>query len=216
MTVLYEDNNLYVINKPAGLSTESGHSKHPSAEDEAMAFLTAELGHKPRYLRAVHRLDRASSGVLVLAKNKTALSHLMSQFEHRETDKTYRAVVQTAPPASTGTITHYLKRTEDRRQAIVLPRPAENAQAATLDYQVLGEHPQGFELRLHPHSGRFHQIRAQMAFIGSPIVGDVLYGGQPWMEHAIMLHAEKMVLAHPNSGQELTFECLPDWATYRT
>lgn len=216
MTVLYEDNNLYVINKPAGLSTESGHSKHPSAEDEALAYLKVELGHQPRYLRAVHRLDRASSGVLVLAKNKTALSRLMTQFENRETDKTYRAVVVTAPPENTGTLTHYLKRTEDRRKAVVLPGFAPDAQVATLDYEVLGKHPQGFELRLHPHSGRFHQIRAQMAYISCPIFGDVLYGGPAWTEHAIMLHAEKMILAHPNSGQELTFECLPDWATYRT
>lgn len=217
MQIIFEDYYLLVINKPAGLSSESGASRHPSAETEALLYFTQTLNANSTskrlkatpYLRAVHRLDRASSGVLVFAKTKAALTHLMGQFERRETEKVYRAVVEKAPVPDEGTLTHFLRRAEDGRSAIIETTPVHGAQSCVLDYKLLKMRGKQAELEIHPSTGRFHQIRAQLAFIGCPIVGDVLYGGKAGREHEIKLHAEKLTIVHPKTEETLVLEALP-------
>lgn len=215
MQILFEDQDLLIIHKPAGLSSESGTARHPSAEREAL-----ELYHKKvlgedmggirfkisPYLRAVHRLDRASSGVLVLAKSKAMLSRLMTQFELREVEKTYQAVVEKMPEPKTGILKHWLKRDETGKRALVFDQAVPDSQPCESEYLVLEQSADQTLLEIHPRTGRFHQIRAQLAHIGCPIVGDVLYGGHFWREHEIKLHAQRLKFKHPRTEEPMVIE----------
>lgn len=219
MQIIFEDYYLLVINKPAGLSTESGTHKHPSAETEALLYFTRSLNESSTssrlkatpYLRSVHRLDRASSGVLVFAKTKAALTHLMGQFERREVEKTYRAMVEKAPASETGTLKHFLKKSEDGRKAIISDTQVKGSQPCELSYTVLKMIGKQAELEIRPVTGRFHQIRAQLAHIGCPVVGDVAYGAKPLNEHEVKLHAERLKIVHPKTEEEMVLEAAPAW-----
>lgn len=210
MDILFEDNDLLAINKPAGLSTESGRALHPSAEKEALQYLLQKGNKAPAkkmpYLRAVHRLDRAASGVLLLAKSKQVLSNLMAQFERHTIEKVYVAEVAAPPAEAGGALRHFLKRTSDGKSALVFDNPVDGSQAAALRYLVLKKKTGSAILEIFPASGRFHQIRAQLAHIGCPITGDVRYGGPFWREHAIKLHARRLVIRHPKRDETLVIE----------
>ena len=208
-----------LFRSPAGLSTESGASRHPSAETEALLYFTKSLNESSTstrlkttpYLRAVHRLDRASSGVLVFAKTKAALTHLMGQFERREIEKVYRAVVEKAPRTEAGTLKHFLRKSEDGHTAIISDTQVKGAQPCELAYKVLKMEGKQAELEIHPVTGRFHQIRAQLAYIGCPVAGDVTYGGKPYKEHEVKLHAERLTILHPKTELPLVLEAAPAW-----
>lgn len=218
MQILFEDYYLIAVNKPAGLSSESGRERHPSMEQEALMYFTKQLQEKSTstrlkqtpYLQVVHRLDRAASGVLLFAKTKAALVHLMQQFEKREVEKIYRAVVEKRPAAESGTLVHWLKKDPDGRKAIVSDTQTRGTQHCKLEYKVLEMKEKNWLLEIHPATGRFHQIRAQMAHIGCPIVGDTLYGGHSWKENQIKLHALQLKFKHPKTGATVELEALPD------
>lgn len=222
MQILFEDRDLLVINKPAGLSSESGNARHPSAEKEALELYRQQMlgetsGMSMKispYLRAVHRLDRASSGVLVMAKSKAMLTQLMEQFERRSVEKTYWAVVEKHPPLDSGALSHWLKRDEAGKRALVSDQPDPGCQPCESEYKILEKHGEQALLEIRPRTGRFHQIRAQLAHIGCPIVGDVLYGGQPWREHEIKLHAKKLAFHHPRTQAPITIEAPWDQAEF--
>ncbi|MFN0013339.1 MAG: RluA family pseudouridine synthase [Saprospiraceae bacterium] len=217
MQIIYEDDTLLAINKPAGLSSESGKALHPSAEKWAQEYTSDQrresVGAFQRapYMRAVHRLDRASSGVLLLAKTKSVLTNLMDQFEARTVEKTYVAEVVGVLPAASGTLRHYLAKSPDEKSAVVSDVSFDGSKPAECDYLVLEKTPTGMRVEIVPKTGRFHQIRAQLAHVGCPVVGDVRYGGPPWHEHAVKLHASRLSVQHPKTSQTLTIEApMPD------
>lgn len=223
MKILLEDNYLLVIDKAAGLSTENGTSRHPSAEQEALDYV---IGNKmggegasqkfgvSAYVRAVHRIDRAASGVLLFAKNKSTLTDLMGQFEQKQVEKVYRAVVEKHPPEAKGRLEHWLRRDESGKIALVTDKAVDGAQQAILRYKTLELRGDTALLEIKLETGRYHQIRAQMAHIGCPIVGDILYGGHLWREHQIKLQAARLRFRHPKSGENIVIESeLPaEWA----
>lgn len=211
--ILFEDKDLIAIDKAAGLSTESGAAAHPSAEKEALEYLLSrQPGMKISYLRAAHRLDRVSSGIVLMAKKKSVLSALMAQFEHRETEKIYWAVVPSGILKTTETtLRHWMLRSPDGKRAVVLDSETAGAQHAILHYKLLKNQGEFSLLEIKLETGRFHQIRAQLAHIGCPIAGDVTYGGTPWQEHQIMLHAGRLTFKHPAKGDLITLESRPLW-----
>jgi len=214
MQILFEDHDLLVIHKPAGLSSESGTARHPSAEKEALELYSKKVlgdggGMTMKispYLRAVHRLDRASSGVLVLAKSKAMLTELMNQFERREVEKTYQALVEKAPLPESGILSHWIKRDETGKRSLVFEKAVPEAQLSESEYKLLEMKGDQALLEIRPRTGRFHQIRAQLAHIGCPIVGDVLYGGKFWREHEIKLHAQRLAFKHPRTDAPMVIE----------
>lgn len=203
MTVqsLFEDPDYIAVDKPAGLSVESGLSAHPSLEKalQEAYFKAHQSGYARRnaYLRAVHRLDRCTSGVIVLAKNKSALTALMGLFEKRAVEKWYTAAVEKAPPATEGLLEHHICRDETGKKALIYDAPRPQTQPASLRYRVIGEQGGLTLIEVQMLTGRYHQIRAQLSHIGCPVSGDVLYGGQPWEENKIRLHASKLQFVHP-------------------
>ncbi|HMX39077.1 MAG TPA: RluA family pseudouridine synthase [Saprospiraceae bacterium] len=218
--ILFEDYYLLAIHKPAGLPAERGVANHPSAETEALLYFTRQLQQASTskrlkstpFLRVAHRLDRPTSGILLMAKTKTALSSLMAQFEQREVQKVYLAMTEKMPPAPVGTLKNWLMRDESGKKSAIHDRDRKGAQWAELSYRVLRPAGQGALMEVLPATGRFHQIRTQLAHIGCPIVGDTLYGAKPWREHEIKLHAQRLTFRHPKSGETMTLSCEPDWA----
>ncbi len=214
MKVLFEDYYLLVVEKPAGLSTESGGARHTSAEQEALLYFTESLMKTSAskrlkatpFLRVAHRLDRPASGILVLAKTKTALTHLMAQFEQRTVQKTYLAATERAPALPSAELRHWLVKDEEGKKAQIVELQGRGTQLGILTYRTLERTGKMALLEIQPTTGRFHQIRAQLAHIGCPIVGDLAYGGHFWHLDQIKLHAHRLTLQHPKTGEPLVIE----------
>ena len=230
--VIYRDDDMIVLNKPAGLPTQggSGQKRHIDGLSEALRF---EAEDKPKL---VHRLDKDTSGVLVLARNRQAARGLADAFRHRDTRKIYWAAVAGVPSPSPGTIKFGLVKAggrgrggEGEKMHCIHPRDVaetEGAKRATTDYFVLSRlASRAAWVALVPITGRTHQLRAHMAEIGHPIIGDGKYGGSGqenlgdgWgaqlggdISRKLHLHARSLTIEHPTSRALMTFTApLPD------
>jgi 23S rRNA pseudouridine1911/1915/1917 synthase len=206
--VVYEDDDLLVVDKPAGMVV------HPSAGHPTGTLVHALLGRAASRNESlgsvagvgrpgiVHRLDRDTSGLLVVAKTDAAQAALMRQFGQRQVDKEYVALVRGEAPAARGRIEAPVGRDpRDRQRMAVVAR----GRSAVTDYEVIGSGGGYTLLRLHPHTGRTHQLRAHLAFLRLPIAGDLRYGGGagPGELRRQFLHATRLSFARPGDGARL-------------
>jgi 23S rRNA pseudouridine1911/1915/1917 synthase len=208
--ILYFDNHIVVANKPAGICTESLEEK--SFEDEIGEWVKEKFAKKGRvFLRAAHRLDKLASGVVVFAKTTKALQRLHEAFRLGLTKKTYLALVEGVMPDSKGALEHYLVQEKFFAKVSSLQDP--RAKKAMLSYSVRKEGKGRSLLEVHLHTGRYHQIRVQLASIGHPIVNDGKYGGALVCESGkIALHHQVLEIPHPTSKEKLVFSAaLPDY-----
>ena len=165
------------------------------------------------FLGLVHRLDRPVSGVVVFGLTSKGASRLSEQFRQKTTKKFYRTLVEETPKPLQGSLRHYLRK-EKSLKVTVFPRPSPDAKEALLDYKVIENFKNTSLLNIRLHTGRFHQIRAQLSFIRYPIVGDKKYGASSALPlQRIALHAQSMTFKHPTSKEEIVIDCpLPeDW-----
>ena len=188
-TVLYEDNDVIVVNKPAGLLSEHSGEYCPERT-------LADYGY------IAHRLDRGTSGVMILAKSEPIQQFLKRQFRTRTVHKTYYAIVKGRPKLDAAHLDLPIARNKKRPTTF---RVEAGGRESTTDYRLLKFNGVYSLLELHPISGRTHQLRVHLQFIGHPIVGDTVYGG-PAAER-IFLHAGKLEITLPN-GERRTFEAL--------
>ena len=201
--VIYEDESLLALNKPAGLSSQGGRAQVNTLDELLWAF--AKPGKaRPRL---IHRLDRDTSGVILTAKTKPAAGFLGKAMMARKFAKTYRAIVTPgAPEPAEGVIEAALRREEIGREAYMRACPPDHpdAESARTRYRTLEATNAAALLELDPETGRMHQLRVHLAWIGRPIAGDARYGGAMAVEgHAaprLMLHAAALVFPHPGGG----------------
>jgi len=215
LAVLYEDEDIVVIDKPAGMTV------HPGVGNETGTLVSALLARWPEIAQAdpepkragiVHRLDKDTSGLMVIAKHDRARRRLMAQFQSRTVEKTYIALVERAPQTRTGRIDAPIGRDPQQRKRMAVLR---GGRPAITEYEVIDNRFRDGRalLRVRLLTGRTHQIRVHLAFIGCPIVGDAVYGfrRQRLKLKRHFLHAAELAFDHPMSGQRLRFQApLPD------
>ncbi|MEM1219205.1 MAG: RNA pseudouridine synthase [Bacteroidota bacterium] len=202
-SIIYRNNQLLAFNKPATT---------PSVPQPGEVKSLLELGeiYSKKKLYAIHRLDRPASGVLLFAKNTDALEHLNQQFRNRTVEKTYLALVKQAPNPKQGTLHHFLQKQKKGNKSIALAEANEETKEALMDYEIVGQSENFHLLQIKLQTGRHHQIRAQLAAIGSPIRGDNKYGYKRGnRDRSIQLHAWKLRFDHPISGDRETVVAPP-------
>lgn len=215
LDVIFEDNHLLVVNKPAGLLTQPSGTDRDNLEDQAKAWIK-EHYQKPGnvYLHAVHRLDSPVSGVVLFARTSKALSRLNASMRQRESKKIYCAMVKGSPPSDEGVLENYLVHDDFHAQLATKNQP--ESKLARLKYRVLERRGAMTIVEIELETGRYHQIRLQLSTIGCPILGDHRYGSAvTFADGAIALHHSRLTIAHPVTSEMMTFEApLPtSWAT---
>ncbi|GAB4504150.1 MAG: RluA family pseudouridine synthase [Anaerolineales bacterium] len=214
LDILFEDDNLLVIHKPAGMVV------HPGAGHATGTLVHAVLGYAPdiegiggeERPGIVHRLDKDTSGLILIAKNERAHRWLQDQFRLRKVEKTYLALVDGQPPTPSGRVEAPIGRDPAHRKKMAVMPPGKGREAVS-EYVTLETFAEHTLLAFHPLTGRTHQIRLHCAFLGCPIVGDKVYGRRkpslPLERH--FLHAAKLRLLLPGEKQARTFEApLPE------
>lgn len=213
--IIKETPGWLALNKPAGIQVER-NPFGPSVESLAYAHLEKQK-RKP-YAGIVHRLDRVTTGVVLVAKKRSILKQLNEQFRLKEIRKTYLAMVEKAPAQPEGTLTHWLEKDLLGKRARVSDKASGKASECILSYRQLRMDGQGRALlEVRPATGRYHQIRAQLAAVGCPVVGDTHYGAREgYQPNHIMLHAWKLAFVDPGSGDRVEVEAgVPEWAEGR-
>ncbi|NBC59094.1 MAG: RNA pseudouridine synthase [Bacteroidetes bacterium] len=206
--IIYEDNHLFVINKPVGRLVQGDATGDEPLSETVKTYIKQKY-NKPGnvYLGVVHRLDRPTSGVLVFAKTSKALSRLNKQFSERQTQKIYWAMVKNKPKATQARLVHYLKRKPKQNKSYAYPKSIPGAKQAVLNYRLLKSLKHYHLLEIELETGRHHQIRSQLSYIGCPIKGDLKYGAKRSnSDGGIDLHARKLSLIHPTTKEKMCFE----------
>jgi 23S rRNA pseudouridine1911/1915/1917 synthase len=214
-TILFEDNHLLVLMKPAGMPSQQDQTGDFNVYDWAYKYIKTTYNRPGNvFIGLLHRLDRPVGGVMVIAKTSKAAERLSHQFKTRTIAKTYWAIVEGFPPADSDQLTHYLRKRRNVNVVDAYLRPETDAQLAILDYKVLARFQRRSWLALHPITGRQHQIRAQLAQIGCPIVGDVKYGARSALpDRSIALFAHRIEFEHPTLKTPHSWEAWPPDAT---
>lgn len=205
LQILHEDNHIIVVNKRVG-DIVQGDKTGDKPLSEIVKEYIKDKYNKPGevFLGVVHRLDRPTTGIVVFARTSKALSRLNEMFSKRETQKTYWAVVKNRPSKNEDTLVHYIKRNEKNNTSKAHSNEVPDSKLAKLDYKIIRELNSYFALEIDLHTGRHHQIRAQLAAIGCPIKGDLKYGfDRSDPDGGIHLHARKLVFVHPVTKAEL-------------
>jgi 23S rRNA pseudouridine1911/1915/1917 synthase len=210
LAVIFEDNHLLVVNKPAGLPTQGVVEGAASVVTAAKDYLKRKF-KKPGnvYLGVVSRLDASVSGVLVLARTSKAAARLNEQFRERSARKVYWALVERPPDPPAGELIDWVKKDEKSQRMAVVSKHTIGAQRARLTYRTLRKLAGSCLLEIELETGRKHQIRLQLAEIECPIVGDRKYGSKRPLAGGIALHAHRLEIAHPISRETLAFTAEP-------
>jgi len=199
LQILHEDNHIIVVNKRVGDIVQGDKTGDEPLSDIVKSYLKVAYD-KPGevFLGVVHRLDRPTTGIVVFAKTSKALTRLNETFKNRETQKTYWAIVKNAPPKTEDTLVHFLRRNTKNNTSKAHLKEVPEAKEAKLSYKIIKKLDNYYALEIDLHTGRHHQIRAQLTAVGCPIKGDLKYGfDRSNPNGGIHLHARKLVLTHP-------------------
>lgn len=211
LKIIIETPNYLVVDKPCGIQVEYS-PYYPSIEQWILDYLKIQNPKKEPFVGIVHRLDRPVSGVLLVAKKKSYLKMFNEEFRLRHVKKIYQAWVENAPIEQNATLEHYLLINQKEKKAMIVNKGTKNAMPVSLTYSKIEDYKDKNILEIDLHTGKFHQIRAQLAAIGSPIIGDEKYGSRlPYQPNSIALHATKLIINDTILSQEVTFETPKEW-----
>ena len=205
MEVIYEDNHLIAVNKTCREIVQGDKTGDTPLSDMLKVWIK-EKYCKPGnvFVGVAHRLDRAVSGLVVVAKTSKALARLNEMFRTGEIKKTYWAIVKNCPPTEEGTLEHWLVRNEKQNKSYAYAEEKPEAKKAILHYKLLAKSDNYYLLEIDLKTGRHHQIRCQLAKMGCPIKGDLKYGSERSnKDGGISLHARKAQFIHPVSKQPI-------------
>ena len=209
LDIIFENEDVLVVNKPAGMVV------HPAAGHFSGTLVHAALAHAPKMEGiggegrpgVVHRLDKDTSGLILLAKNDAAHRWLVNQFKGRKVEKIYLTLVDGHPPSRTGRVEASIGRSSAHRQMMAIV-PASHGRQAVTEYRTLETFPSHSLLEVHPVTGRTHQIRVHMEFLGCPVAGDTIYGRRKssLSLNRFFLHAVKLTVRLPGEKAPRHFE----------
>ena len=205
LQILHEDNHIIVVNKRVGDIVQGDKTGDKPLSDVVKEYIKVKY-NKPGevFLGVVHRLDRPTTGIVVFARTSKALTRMNELFSNRETQKTYWAIVKNKPLNSEDKLVHFLKRNEKNNTSKAHLKEVPDSKLASLNYKIIATLQNYFALEINLHTGRHHQIRAQLSAIESPIKGDLKYGfDRSNPDGGIHLHARKLVFVHPVSKENI-------------
>ena len=205
LQVLHEDNHIIVINKRVGDIVQGDKTGDKPLSEVVKEYIKVKY-NKPGevFLGVIHRLDRPTTGIVIFARTSKALTRMNELFSNRETQKTYWAIVKNKPQNSEDKLIHYLKRNEKNNTSKAHIKEVPESKIASLDYKIIASLQNYYVLEINLHTGRHHQIRAQLSAIGSPIKGDLKYGfDRSNPDGGIHLHARKLVFTHPVTKENI-------------
>jgi 23S rRNA pseudouridine1911/1915/1917 synthase len=205
LPIIYQDDYLLLVNKPAGLAVQN---------DGKQTSLLQLIKHP---FEPVHRLDQRVSGLLLLAKTAEVQAALNKAFQERHINKQYKAIVGQQLPTAEGILEHWLRKKGEQQKAQVFKQAVAHAKQAKLQYQLKQSTNRYHLLEIQLHTGLFHQIRAQLAAIGCPIVGDLKYGfPRSSPDGSIFLQAHKLSFTNPITKEQMAFNIpIPEiWKKY--
>lgn len=218
--VLYEDNHLLIVNKPAGVLSQTDITGDKSIIELCGAYIKDKYSKPGKvFIRAVQRLDRPVSGCIILTRTSKATERMSKIIRDRKIEKTYHAICSSKPLKSEDRLEHYLKKNPKNNKVTVFKRPEEGAKNAILNYELLKELPNHCLLKVELYTGRPHQIRAQLSYIGCPVDGDLKYGSQSALkDKSIALHSREVSFTHPVKKELLTvkadYPVNPSWQLF--
>ena len=220
MEILYEDNHLISIVKPFCTPSQGDNTGDESVFDQVKEYIRTTYA-KPGnvYVGLLHRLDRPTGGIMLLAKTSKAAARMSKQFQERKVKKVYWALTERVPEPQTGELIHHLRKIGGKNIMRAFPKPVAHSKEAKLSYSVLQTRSSKALVEIHPLTGRRHQIRVQLASIGCVIVGDVKYGKTAFNpDKSICLFARSLSFMHPVQKKEITLTATPPstgaWATF--
>lgn len=206
MIVLYEDNHLIAVYKENNELVQGDITGDETLADKVKAYIK-QTCNKPGdvFLGIVHRIDRPVSGVVLFARTSKALTRLNKMFQDGEIKKKYLAIVKERPPDVAEVLTHYVKKNEKKNKTFAFQQEVKGSKIARLRYEILSRTDRYYLLDIDLYTGRHHQIRSQLALVGSPIRGDLKYGyPRSNKEGGISLHARSISFNHPVKNEEIT------------
>ncbi len=211
LQVLYEDNHLIAVNKPANVLVHGDQTGDRTLADMVKSYIKDRY-NKPGdvFLGVIHRLDRPASGVVVFARTSKALERMNKLFADRQIEKVYWTITSERPDPIEGKLVHFILKDKSRNVSKAFDtqsRRATGAKHSELTYKLLAGIGNNFLLEVRPETGRPHQIRVQLAKAGWPIKGDLKYGAnKPLPNGAICLHCHKLSFVHPVKKEPLSIE----------
>ena len=206
LQVLFEDNHLIVVNKRAGDITQGDKTGDKPLSDVVKEYVKEKYNKAGNvFLGVVHRLDRPTSGVIIFARTSKALERLNKMLRDKTISKTYWAVIKNYPKKEKDTLINYLKKNPKNNKSSVYTKEITNSKKAILHYNVIKKLDNYSLVEIDLETGRHHQIRAQLSFMGFPIKGDLKYGfNRSNKDGSIHLHAQKIEFIHPVTKEQIS------------
>lgn len=218
LEVLYEDNHLIAVNKPAGLVVQDNEYGLASLEHHVKSYIKIKY-NKPGavFLGCIHRLDTNVTGIVLFARTSKALTRMNDQFKNRLIQKTYAALIRRKPQPMAGTLEHWLKKDPKQNKTKLYHEEQSGSKKAILHYEFINTANHCFLVKVRPITGRPHQIRVQLARTFTGIVGDVKYGQtKPTSDRSIYLHALGLLFMHPVSKENLNLHApMPQFGNWK-